>query len=137
MKLLIHSIEADGYTQPIVANPEEETIRIIDGYHRRQAEKASQHIHQSTAGYLPVTIIRKEQSSLGDRMASTIRHNRARGSHDVELMSSIVKDLVEMGKSDDWIARSIGMDKDEILRLKQITGLASLFATKEFSQAWE
>jgi ParB-like chromosome segregation protein Spo0J len=81
-----------------------------------------------------VVVIDKE---IGDRMASTIRHNRARGTHNIELMSSIVSELVEMGKGDAWICKHIGMTKDELLRLKQITGLASLFLQKEFSESWE
>ena len=83
---------------------------------------------------LPVVVIDKE---LGDRMASTIRHNRARGTHNIELMSTIVAELVEMGKGDRWICQHIGMSLDELLRLKQITGVAALFANRSFSQSWE
>jgi ParB-like chromosome segregation protein Spo0J len=133
MKLLITSIEEDGYTMPIVTSPEEDGIRIVDGYHRRRSFLKSEKISQSTLGWLPVTYIREEHRDRGDRMATTIRHNRARGAHDIDLMSNIVKELTEAGRSTDWIVKHVGMDRDEILRLKQFTGLAALFADKEFS----
>jgi len=133
MSLLVTSIEQDGYTMPIVTNPEEDTLRIVDGFHRRKAAILSDEIRRSTLGRLPVTFIRESQRGLGDRMASTIRHNRARGSHDIDLMASIVRELTAMGKSTQWIQRHVGMDPDEILRLKQLTGLADLFADREFS----
>ncbi len=135
MALLITSIEQDGYTMPIVTNPEEKVIRIVDGFHRRQAEQRSARIKKSTMGRLPVTFIREEQRGLSDRMAATIRHNRARGSHDIDLMANIVRELSEMGKSPMWIAKHVGMDMDEILRLKQLTGIASLFENREFSKS--
>ena len=91
-------------------------------------------IRDREQGMAPVVVIDKE---LGERMASTIRHNRARGSHNIDLMSNIVKELLEMGKSDAWICRNIGMSADEVLRLKQITGLASLFKDEEFSKSWQ
>ena len=132
MKLLELSIWEDGYTMPVVCYyiPEEDIYEIVDGYHRYTTLKKSKRIFEREEGFLPVSVIDKEESS---RMASTIRHNRARGSHSVELMSNIVAELVESGMSDSWIAKHIGMDKDELLRLKQITGLASLFKDKEFS----
>lgn len=133
MRLLVTSIEEDGFTMPVVTSPEEDQIRIVDGYHRRQAEISSLRISKSTYGRLPVTYIRESQRGLTERMASTIRHNRARGAHDVTLMSHIVRELVEAGRSTTWIARHIGMSQDEILRLKQLTGIAALFADKEFS----
>ncbi|MDR0753884.1 MAG: ParB N-terminal domain-containing protein [Prevotellaceae bacterium] len=137
MTLLITSIEEDGYTMPIVGNPEEDVIRIVDGFHRRQSERKSSKINKSTYGRLPVSFIRENHRELDDRMASTIRHNRARGSHDIDLMSNIVKELILLGRKETWIKKHIGMDTDEILRLKQLTGIASLFADNEFSQAWE
>jgi hypothetical protein len=137
MRLLIKSIQEDGYTMPIVTFPDEETIRIIDGFHRRKSERINAKIHESTMGYIPISTTREHKRAIGDRMASTIRHNRARGSHNVELMSSIVVELVEMGKSDNWICKHVGMSADELLRLKQITGLAALFKDREFSKAWE
>lgn len=133
MKLLITSIEEDGYTMPVVTSPEENLFRIVDGFHRRQAEKCSKKISQNTYGRLPVTFIRESQRKLDDRMASTVRHNRARGSHDIDLMAGIVRELVSMGRSPAWISKHVGMDMDEILRLKQLTGLAALFADKDFS----
>lgn len=136
MKLLEKSIWEDGYTMPVVCYyiPEEDIYEIVDGYHRYTTLKTSQRIFDREDGYLPVSVIEKD---ISDRMASTIRHNRARGSHSVELMSNIVAELVEAGMSDQWILRNIGMDKDELLRLKQITGLAALFKDGEFSKCSE
>ncbi|WP_142415383.1 IbrB-like domain-containing protein [Hathewaya massiliensis] len=136
MKLLYDSIKEDGYTMPIVCyyDTETDTYIVVDGFHRRQIILNHKDIYERENGMLPVSIINK---NLGDRMASTIRHNRARGSHDVDLMSNIVAELHEMGRTDTWIAKHLGMDLDEILRLKQITGLASLFKDKEFSKSWE
>lgn len=132
MKLLETSIWEDGYTMPIVCYyiPDEDVYEIVDGYHRYTTLKTSQRIFEREQGMLPVVVIEKD---ISNRMASTIRHNRARGSHSIELMSNIVTDLVSSGMSDGWILKHIGMDKDELLRLKQITGLAALFADKEFS----
>lgn len=136
MELLKRSIVEDGYTMPIVAY-RDGVIKIVDGFHRRQTERNNQEVSESTYGRVPLTQIRKTQASTGDRMASTIRHNRARGVHNIELMSSIVAELVEMGKGDAWICKHIGMSADELLRLKQITGLAALFQNQSFSQSWE
>lgn len=138
MQLLYESISNDGYTMPIVSFREPEgKIRIVDGFHRRETEQRNKDISESTFGRVPVTNIRDAQGHESDRMASTIRHNRARGTHNIDLMSTIVSELVEMGKGDAWICKHIGMSKDELLRLKQITGLASLFLNKDFSQAWD
>ena len=136
MKLLELSIWEDGYTMPIVCYylPGIDKYEIVDGYHRYTTMIKSDRIREREGGLIPVSIIDKPQ---GERMASTIRHNRARGSHSVDLMSKIVAEFVEMGKSDKWIAKKVGMDADELLRLKQITGLASLFKDKEFSKSWE
>lgn len=132
MKLLETSIWEDGYTMPVVCYyiPEEDLYEIVDGYHRYTTLKTSKRIFEREKGMLPVTVIDKD---ISDRMASTIRHNRARGSHSVELMSNIVAELVESGMSDQWIIRHIGMDKDELLRLKQITGIAALFKDHQFT----
>ena len=134
MKLLETSIWEDGYTMPVVCYylPEEDIYEIVDGFHRYTTLKTSQRIFEREKGMLPVVVIKKD---INDRMASTIRHNRARGSHSIELMSNIVAELTESGMSDEWIIKHIGMDKDELLRLKQITGLASLFKDVEFSIA--
>ena len=137
MKLLIRSIEEDGSTMPIVTFTDIDSIRIVDGFHRRKAERTSLRIHESTYGYLPVSTIRPEKRGISDRMASTIRHNRARGTHNIDLMVNIIAELTEAGMGDDWIAKNIGMDADELLRLKQISGLASLFKDRAFSKAWE
>ena len=137
MVLLYESILNDGYTMPIVSFEDTDTTRIVDGFHRRETERRNSDISASTFGRVPLTSIRNEQRDSSNRMASTIRHNRARGSHNIELMSQIVTELVEMGKGDAWICKHIGMSVDELLRMKQITGLASLFLNKDFSESWE
>lgn len=136
MALLETSIWEDGYTQPVVTyyDKENDLYIVVDGFHRYLTLKKSKRIFDRERGMLPVVVIEKE---LGDRMASTIRHNRARGTHNIELMSTIVAELVEMGKGDRWICQHIGMSVDELLRLKQITGVAALFANREFSEGWE
>lgn len=136
MQLLETSIWEDGYTQPIVTyyDPDQDMYIVVDGFHRFATMRSSQRIREREGGILPVVVINKE---IGDRMASTIRHNRARGSHNIELMSTIVAELVEMGKSDRWICNHIGMSPDELLRLKQITGLAALFANRDFTASWD
>lgn len=137
MQMLYESIANDGYTMPIVSFPDEDNIKIVDGFHRRETERRNKDISESTMGYLPLSTIRASQTDKSSRMASTILHNRARGSHNIELMSQIVSELVEMGKGDAWICKHIGMSIDELLRMKQITGLASLFLNKDFSQSWD
>ena len=135
MKLLYESIKVDGYTMPIVCyyNKEKDIYIIVDGFHRYRIMLEYPDIYEREKGMLPVSVINK---NLDQRMASTIRHNRARGSHDVDLMSNIVKELHELGRSDAWISKHLGMDRDEILRLKQITGLAALFRDVKFGKAW-
>jgi ParB-like chromosome segregation protein Spo0J len=135
MALLELSIWEDGFTMPVVCYyiPSEDVYEIVDGYHRYTTLKTSQRIFDREGGMLPVVVIDKDESN---RMASTIRHNRARGSHSIDLMSNIVAELTTAGMSDAWILKHVGMDKDELLRLKQITGLADLFKDKEFSEAW-
>lgn len=135
MKLLYQSIKEDGYTIPIVCYylEDEDKYEIVDGFHRYTTMLKHKDIYEREEGCLPVSVIDKP---ISDRMASTIRHNRARGSHDIELMTNIVAELVDSGMSDTWIMKNIGMDADELLRLKQISGLASLFKDKEFSKSW-
>jgi len=136
MALLYDSIKCDGYTMPIVVyhHKQDDKYEIVDGFHRYSVMLKYPDIYEREHGRLPCSIIEKP---IAERMASTIRHNRARGSHNVELMSNIVAELAEMGKSDKWISSHLGMSADEILRLKQITGLADLFKDKEFSKSWE
>lgn len=136
MKLLYDSIKEDGYTMPIVCyySAENDKYIIVDGFHRYRIMLDYKDIFEREKGMLPVTVIDKP---IDERMASTIRHNRARGSHNVDLMSNIINELHEIGRSDAWIARHLGMDKDEILRLKQITGLTVLFRDVEFGLAWK
>lgn len=137
MKLLELSIQEDGYTQPIVGWRRPDVIEVIDGFHRHRVGKESKVIQKRIHGYLPVVIINSDRTEVGDRMASTIRHNRARGKHGVDSMSEIVVELKKRNRSDDWIAKHLGMDPDEILRLCQISGLVEMFSTTEFSKAWD
>jgi len=136
MALLEVSIWEDGYTQPIVTyyDSDNDMYIVVDGFHRYLTMKNSERIRERERNILPIVVIDKQ---LGDRMASTIRHNRARGTHNIELMSNIVSELVEMGKGDRWICKHIGMSIDELLRLKQITGVAALFQNRDFSKSWE
>lgn len=137
MELLKLSIEEDGYTQPIVAYREGDAYTVVDGFHRNRVGKECQTVRERVKGYLPITIVRTDREDIEERMASTIRHNRARGKHGVQSMSRIVMDLARRNWTDDKIAKKLGMDRDEVLRLKQITGLAEMFADQEFSEAWE
>jgi ParB-like chromosome segregation protein Spo0J len=137
LKLLATSIQADGYTQPIVGHAQEDQIEVVDGFHRQRVGKEDAQIRDRVHGYLPVVVIESTRADLSDRMAATIRHNRARGKHIVELDTNIVLDLVRRGKSDAWIAENLGMDVDEVTRRKQTTGLAEMFKDRKFSQAWE
>lgn len=135
MKLLYQSIKEDGYTMPIVCyyDHETDTYEIVDGYHRYTTILTHKDIYEREGGCLPVSVIEKP---LEERMASTIRHNRARGEHSVELMTNIVAELVDSGMSDAWIMKNIGMDAEELLRLKQLSGLQELFKDKDFSKSW-
>jgi len=135
LKLLTRSIIEDGFTMPIYTNPENSHKTVIDGFHRRKCERANKIISESTFGRLPITIARESKRDISNRMASTIRHNRARGSHDIDLMTNIVSELTKAGMGDAWIMKHIGMDADEILRLKQLSGLAELFKDKDFSNS--
>lgn len=138
MELLRLSIANDGYTQPIVSMMiDDEKREVIDGFHRNRVGKECKDIQEKIHGYLPVVTIRESQSGMNDRIASTIRHNRARGKHQVGAMSDIVVDLKRRNWSPEKISKELGMDADEVLRLSQISGLTELFADKEFSMAWE
>lgn len=131
MKLLERSIEADGYTQPIVTWKTQDGYQVIDGFHRHLVGK------KMGLSHLPIVVVNDQSTERGDRIASTIRHNRARGKHQISAMSDIVIELSRRNWNDKKIAKELGMDQDEVLRLKQITGLAEAFADEEFSQAWE
>lgn len=132
MRLLYESIKEDGYTMPVVVYPKPDgRYEIVDGYHRYTVMLTHRDIYDREGGMLPCSILDKDMSN---RMASTIRHNRARGSHSVELMMNIVGELKKAGMSDQWIMKEIGMDADELLRFKQLSGLAELFRDREYSQ---
>lgn len=135
MKLLYESIKEDGYTMPVVCyyDKDNDVYVIVDGFHRWRIMKEYPDIYEREKGLLPVSVIDKP---IDYRMASTIRHNRARGTHDVDLMSNIIRELHDLGRSDAWISKHLGMDMDEILRLKQITGLAALFKDLDFGSSW-
>lgn len=135
MNLLTQSVREDGYTMPIVCffNKKDDIYEIVDGFHRYLVMKNNEDIYQRELGQLPIVVIDKP---LSHRMASTIRHNRARGSHSIDLMIDIVRTLNEAGISDEWMLKNLGMEKDELLRLKQISGLATLFVNDDFSKAW-
>jgi ParB-like chromosome segregation protein Spo0J len=139
MELLRVSIMADGYTQPIVTDlDEDETSRtVIDGFHRNRVGKECADVAARIQGYLPVVQIKTDRKSRSDKMASTIRHNRARGKHAVTAMSDIVIELKRRNWSNEKIGRELGMDQDEVLRLCQMTGLAELFADDDFSYSWD
>lgn len=137
MKLLEISIDEDGYTQPVVTYPESGHYEVVDGFHRHRVGRESRKVRERVKGYLPITRIRPEREDRSDRIASTIRHNRARGKHQVQAMSGIVQELARRNWTDAKIARELGMEADEVLRLKQISGLAEMFADREFSEAWQ
>ena len=138
MELLRLSISADGYTQPIVTMDEGDGTReVIDGFHRHRVGKECEDVQKRVQGYLPVVTIRQDRMERKDRIASTIRHNRARGKHRIDAMSEIVVELKRRNWSDERVAKELGMDADEVLRLCQITGLAELFNDDDFSRSWE
>jgi len=137
MKLLAHSVAANGYTMPIVGHAVDDGVVVVDGFHRSRVGKEVKEVRDSVLGRLPVTQIRAERSDDGARIAATVEHNRARGEHRVDAMSEVVRMLYKAGWKDAKIQKELGMCPDEVLRLKQITGLAELFADREFSKAWE
>jgi ParB-like chromosome segregation protein Spo0J len=138
MKLLEHSITEDGYTQPIVAwQVDEASFEVVDGFHRNRVGRECASVKKRTHGFLPLAVINKVREERNDRIAATIRHNRARGKHKIDAMSEIVVELKRRNWSDEKIGRELGMDPDEVLRLSQISGLAEMFADREFSEAWE
>lgn len=138
MKLLELSIREDGYTQPIVTwFREDGTHEVVDGFHRNQVGRKNGRISKRLKGYLPVVAVNPGREKTADRMASTIRHNRARGKHQVDIMAHLIFELKRINKSDIWIAEHLGMDPDEILRLSQISSLIDMFSDGEFSKAWD
>lgn len=143
MKLLQESITQDGYTQPIVAwavedwGPADGRYEVVDGFHRHKVGKEAKSVRTRVRGRLPISVVNDARTERADRMAATIRHNRARGVHTVDGMAELVLDLARQRKSDAWIAKNLGMEPDEVLRLRQTQGLAEMFADEEFSEAWE
>ncbi|EGQ5298380.1 TPA: ParB-like nuclease domain-containing protein [Enterobacter hormaechei] len=136
-RLLTTSLELDGFTQPIVVTENApQHYEIVDGFHRHDIGRHRAILKRQLKGYLPVTCLRKERQAKFDRMAATIRHNRARGRHQINAMAEIVRELALMGWGEEKIGKELGMDSDEVLRLKQINGLLELFADRRFSEAW-
>lgn len=137
MQLLELSISEDGYTQPVVTWDAGPVMEVIDGFHRHRVARESETVAERLQGYLPVVVANEGRTDRGDRIASTIRHNRARGKHQIGAMADIVLELKRRNWSDNKIGKHLGMEPDEVLRLAQITGLAEMFADRDFSEAWE
>lgn len=139
MELLRHSIHHDGYTQPVVTwmSGEKNQREVIDGFHRSRVCREFDDVNERVHGYLPVVTILDDNTGKNDRVASTIRHNRARGKHKVESMSDIVVDLKKRNWTDKRICKELGMDPDEVLRLCQVSGLIELFQDQDFTKSWE
>lgn len=135
-KLLQRSLQEDGFTQPVVVSEDKGRYMVVDGFHRQLLGKRESGAGKRLKGWLPVTCINPERKGQAERIASTIRHNRARGKHQITSMSDIVRDLARLGWDDERISQELGMDRDEVLRLKQISGLTELFQEAEFSPAW-
>lgn len=137
MRLLEHSIGEDGFTQPVVVWDTGELYEVVDGFHRSRVVRESEAVGTRLDHYMPVTVVNDHRTDRGDRIAATIRHNRARGKHRIDAMAEIVLELKRRNWSSKKIGRELGMDPDEVLRLAQITGLAEMFADHSFSEAWE
>lgn len=137
MKLLKHSIDCDGYTQPVVTWNDAGEYRIVDGEHRHRVGSKTAKIKKRVLGHIPITIIRENRGDEADRMAATIRHNRARGTHAVTSMTDIVATMLSDGLSDDEVSKELGMDADEFLRFKQNKGMPELFKDHDYSKSWE
>lgn len=137
MRLLEHSIGEDGFTQPVVVWDTGELFEVVDGFHRSRVVRESDAVGTRLDHYMPVTVVNDERTDRGDRIAATIRHNRARGKHRIDAMAEIVLELKRRNWSPKKIGKELGMDPDEVLRLAQITGLAEMFADRSFSEAWE
>lgn len=139
MELLRHSINHDGYTQPVVTwmSKEKDCREVIDGFHRSRVCREFDDVNKRVMGYLPVVTMRDDNTGHNDRIASTIRHNRARGKHKVESMSEIVVDLKKRNWSDNRICKELGMDPDEVLRLCQVSGLLEIFEDGDFTDSWD
>ena len=136
MGLLYVSIDPDGYTQPIVTvyDPEKKKYVIVDGFHRYFVAKSYPDILERVYGRLPVVVIDKP---INDRMASTVRHNRARGEHSITGMGKLVFDMLKNGWTDAKICNNLGLEPEELLKLKHITGFSALFKNQEYNKAWE
>lgn len=137
MALLERSIRADGYTQPIVTHREPPHFEVVDGFHRQRIGMESMEIRNRLHGYLPIVTIREDRCGVADRIAATIRHNRARGVHGVRPLTEIVIALLRAGWSDTDVAEELGMDNEEVFRFKQVSGLSELFRDRPYSMSWD
>lgn len=144
LKALEQSVKASGYTMSIVGdllsstdNLKDYFVKIVDGFHRRKVERKNKEISKSTFGRVPVSFIRNNQKDKSARIAATVLHNRARGVHGIEPMSALVVELVQDGLNDSEIAIRLGMDADEVLRLKQLSGIADIFKKLNYTKSWE
>ena len=139
MELLRHSINHDGYTQPVVTwmSDTKDSREVIYGFHRSRVCREFDDVNKRVYGYLPVVTMRDDNTGENDRVASTIRHNRARGKHKVDSMSEIVVALKKRNWTDNKICKELGMDPDEVLRLCQVSGLTELFLDGDFTKSWD
>lgn len=136
LSLLYRSIKADGYTQPVVTirDDDKDEYVIVDGFHRYFTMKNNKDIYDTTGGLLPIVVIKK---NINERMAATVRHNRARGKHSVNGMANMVFKMLDHGMSDADICNELGMEAEELLRLKHITGFSKLFKDVQYNKAWK
>lgn len=136
MGLLYKSIKKDGYTQPVVTiyDKKKDKYVIVDGFHRYYVCKTKKDIFDRNMGMLPIVVIDK---NISERMAATVRHNRARGEHSIDGMSNLVFKMLDEGMSDADVCNELGMEPEELLKLKHLTGFSKLFANTEYKKAWE
>ena len=137
LELLRHSIESDYFTQPIVCWKNGNHFEIVDGFHRYIIGSQTEAIRKRLNNHLPIVIVNQSRTEKNDRIASTIRHNRARGKHNMPAMSDIVIELKRRNWKTSRICKELGMDQDEVLRLVQVNGLIEMFSDCEYSEAWE
>lgn len=136
-RLLLTSLMHTGFTQPLVAwRDTDGRYTLIDGFHRFVLATKRKALYQRLHGHVPVAAVSHAVEDKSKRIAETVRHNRARGQHQIQAMSSVVQELSRLGWDNSRIATELGMDADEVLRLKQISGLMDMFQSREFSEAW-
>lgn len=140
MELLYKSIKADGYTQPVVCvedetyDGDETRLEIIDGFHRYITMKRHSDIRERSNGLLPITVLDK---TMNEQRAATVRHNRASGKHTTSGKSQVVFEMLQDGWDDERICEELGMEPEELARLKHTSGFAKLFDDTDYSQPWK